>query len=132
MKFLNILLLILTMVFPVLGFSDTYSAQICSTTTTVCAAIQSDLPFTSKSEGRFELKLEDKQQSEINLVKIDLWMQMGNHGHGSSPLKVLSLAPNQFDVTNAYFVMRGLWQIRVTYRLNNFQETLILPTQISE
>ena len=132
MKFLSILLLIFALVFPVLGFSDTYSAQICSTTTSVCAAIQSDLSFTTKLEGRFQLKLEDKQQSEINLVKIDLWMQMGNHGHGSSPLKVLSLAPNQFDVTNAYFVMRGLWQIRVTYRLNNFQETLILPTQISE
>jgi hypothetical protein len=132
MKFLNIFLLILTLVFPSLGFSDTYSAQICSTTTTVCADIQSDLPFTTKSEGRFELKLEDNKQSEINLVKIDLWMQMGNHGHGSSPLKVLPLATNQFDVTNAYFVMRGTWQIRITYRLNNFQETLILPTPISE
>lgn len=57
---------------------------------------------------------------------------MGNHGHGSAPLKITATAPGEYDVTNAYFVMKGKWQIRVTYSLAGTQETLIIPVTIKE
>lgn len=132
MNIFRVFLLSFSIFTPAICFSNIYEKDVCSSTTKVCAFIQSELPFTSKSEGRFKLNFKDGTKNEINLVKIDLWMQMGNHGHGSSPLKVASLGPSQYDITNAYFVMRGTWQIRMTYKQNDVQETLILPIQINE
>lgn len=57
---------------------------------------------------------------------------MGHHGHGSSPLKVTPLAPLEFDITQAYFVMKGLWQVRVSYTLGSVTERLIIPVMIHE
>ncbi len=102
----------------------------CSNTTKVCVAYNSEGPFSTKQEGRFALSVESNDELEASLVKVDLWMQMGSHGHGSSPLKVTPVAPGEFDVTKAYFVMRGAWQIRVAYKQGNVQETLILPVDV--
>ena len=42
---------------------------------------------------------------------VDLWMpQMG---HGSAPVKIAESGIGEFVVTDAYFLMAGLWQIRV-------------------
>jgi len=112
-----------------LAFANVEKAEICSSQTAVCAEIQSDKPFTSKEEGRFILLLKN---TEAELVKVDLWMQMGNHGHGSSPLAVSQVAPGHFDVTKAYFVMKGNWQVRVKYRLGSIEEVLIIPLMIKD
>lgn len=106
------------------------SGNACSSS--VCVDYQTDVPFVSKQEGRFLLTLKSNTSTEITLVKVDLWMQMGQHGHGSSPLKVTQVAPNQFDVTKAFFVMKGQWQIRVTFINNENQDTLIIPVMIKE
>lgn len=117
MKFMALLLLLC---------STTAFAKVCSTKTEVCVDYKSDTAFTTKQEGRFGLEL------NAELVKIDLWMQMGHHGHGSAPLKVTPVSPKAYDITNAHFVMRGAWQIRVTYKHEGFQETLIIPVVIKE
>lgn len=105
---------------------------ICSKTTTVCASYKSDVPFITKAEGRFGLFLKSEAADEIQLMKVDLWMQMGSHGHGSSPLTVTPITLNEFDVTKAYFVMKGNWQIRVKYKQANTEETLIIPVIVRE
>lgn len=104
----------------------------CSEVTKVCVQYHADEPFITTQESRFKLFLESSDQKEIKLIKADLWMQMGNHGHGSSPLKVTPIAIGEFDVTKAYFVMKGKWQIRVTYEQGLKQETLIIPVTILE
>ncbi|MGE3610572.1 MAG: FixH family protein [Bacteriovoracaceae bacterium] len=103
--------------------------SVCSQTSQVCASIKSDLDFSSEDEveNRFELTLNSKDGKKAELVKIDLWMQMGHHGHGSSPLKVTAVSEGVYDITKAYFMMRGTWQVRVTYKLEGAQETLIVP-----
>lgn len=111
-------------------FAETLSGETCSERTKICASYQNQIEFTTKQEGRFTLSL--KGNEEAKLTKVDLWMQMGSHGHGSSPLKVTQLAPGKFDVTKAYFVMKGKWQIRVTYKLGSVEETLIIPVSIKE
>ena len=103
-----------------------------SQTTQVCALYHTDSPFTSTQEARFELFLTSPNASTATLVKADLWMQMGRHGHGSSPLKILEVAPGEYDVTRAFFVMKGMWQIRVSYLFEGTQETLIIPVMIKE
>lgn len=101
---------------------------VCSKTTEVCADYTPSATFTTKQEGRFELSL----QGQAELVSVDLWMQMGSHGHGSSPLKVTQVAPQEYDITKAFFVMKGLWQIRVTYKQGDVTETLIIPVNIQD
>ncbi len=126
-----ILIVALTLMSP-LSFSAVAQEGICSQTTKVCTNYYTDEAFTTTQEGRFKLTLESSDQKEARLLKVDLWMQMGNHGHGSSPLMVTPLAPGEFDVTKAYFVMKGKWQIRVTYKQDSKQETLIIPVTIKQ
>ncbi len=124
---MKLILVLLCVVFSLSVMGDINPVKTCSQTTKVCAAYQTDVDFTTTQEGRFRLSL-----SEANLLKVDLWMQMGQHGHGSSPLKVTPVAPGEFDVTKAFFVMRGAWQIRVTYKLGSVEETLIIPVMIKK
>lgn len=129
---MKLILVLLCVVFSMSVLANVNPAKICSQTTTVCAAYQSDVDFTTTQEGRFRLSLSGQNQVEANLLKVDLWMQMGQHGHGSSPLKVIPVAPGEFDVTKAFFVMRGAWQIRVTYKQGSVEETLIIPVLIKK
>ncbi len=115
-------------VFGLSAFSQDQVLEVCSEKASVCAEVVSLKPLNSKEEGRFTLTLKGEQ---IELKKVDLWMQMGNHGHGSSPLKVTQVAPQIFDVTEAYFVMKGLWQIRVKFKQDIVEETLILNVKIN-
>ncbi len=124
---MKLVLVVFCLVFSMSVLADVNPAKVCSQTTTVCATYQSDVDFTTTQEGRFRLSL-----SEAKLLKVDLWMQMGQHGHGSSPLKVTPVAPGEFDITKAFFVMRGAWQIRVTYKLGSVEETLIIPVMIKK
>lgn len=129
MKFLFLVIVTL------LSFSGVVSAAeegICSQSTKVCASYHTEIPFTTKQEGRFSLFLKSSDQKEVTFVKADLWMQMGSHGHGSAPLKITPVAPNEFDITKAHFVMKGAWQIRVTYKQDGVLETLIIPVMIKE
>lgn len=114
-------------------FSLSASAQskVCSATTPVCASFTTETPFSTTSEGRFELFLEDAGAQTVTLVKADLWMQMGRHGHGSAPLIIVQRGPGHFDVTRAFFVMKGAWQIRVTYEHQGTTETLVLPVTVT-
>jgi hypothetical protein len=129
MKFILVLALTL---FSSLSFSALNHEETCSKVTKVCVIYHTDDPFTTTQEGRFKLFLESSDQKEVTFIKADLWMQMGNHGHGSSPLKITPVAPGEFDVTKAYFVMKGTWQLRVTYEQESKQETLIIPVTIKQ
>ena len=126
------LFLLLGLSLGISSFAAVPHTEACSQTTKVCAIYHADTPMSTTEEGRFQLFLESSDQKEVALVKADLWMQMGHHGHGSSPLKITQIAPGHFDVTKAYFVMKGTWQIRVTYEQEGTQETLIIPVTIRQ
>lgn len=46
-------------------------------------------------------------------VMVDLWMNMGSHGHGAPPLTHHQHSESTWLLTDVYFVMAGKWQIRV-------------------
>ncbi len=127
---MKVLLLTTLILFSNFSFSAASFEGACSQVTKVCASYQTEAPFTTTQEGRFRLMLQSTDQREVTFVKADLWMQMGTHGHGSSPLKITPTAPGEFDVTKAYFVMKGTWQIRVTYEQDSRRETLIIPVVV--
>ena len=114
-------------------FSNTnMEGEACSQITKVCANYHTDVPFTTAQENRFKLVLTSSDGKAVSFLKADLWMQMGGHGHGSSPLKITQLGPQEFDITKAYFVMKGSWQVRVTYSQDGQQEMLIIPVTITQ
>lgn len=52
--------------------------------------------------------------AQVRGVKVDLWMDMGSgHGHGSAPVSVQRLNTDHFLVKEAFFVMPGVWLVRV-------------------
>ena len=78
--------------------------------TNLCA----DLTWTQgpvlNQASSFILKF-DKSFAPYTL-KVDLWMSMGGHGHGTRPLVMRSLGDESFEFTQAFMVMRGTWQVR--------------------
>lgn len=105
------------------------SAAACSNRTSVCAEFEAAEELTSTAEGKFNVRVTHSEEA-LRVTKIDLWMQMGRHGHGSSPLAITQFDEENFTVTKAFFVMKGLRQIRVHYQSGNLTETLILPVNI--
>jgi len=60
-------------------------------------------------------------------LKVDLWMNMGHHGHGSSPVKVVHQSTGTYYVSEAYFVMAGRWNIRLF--VNGEQSDLLVDVK---
>ena len=112
MKHLMTLLFLFTVMVPLNGLSDTYKSEVCSTTSTVCALIQSEMDFTTKSEGRFKLSLKGKERLEY----ID-----EAFGGGAASAQFLSLV-NDVDGKLG----------SLTEAMNNHKETAIKITQEEE
>lgn len=90
--------------------------KICSTVNpAVCAEMQFLTPISSTQPGEFMIHIIAPDEATVTQFKASLWMSMGNHGHGSAPLKITPLEQNQFHVKNAHFVMMGTWQIRLDF-----------------
>ncbi len=129
MKILIVLVLTLSFVFSQ-AYADDLKVRACSQKTKVCSSFEADKAFSSLQEARFKLFLESQNGQEPQLVKVDLWM--ASMGHGSSPLSVSKVAPGHYDVTEAFFIMVGDWQVRVKYKMGAVEETLILPTVVTQ
>jgi nitrogen fixation protein FixH len=108
---------------PVRKVCVDYTSDICIEITFV------NTPNTT-DEGEFNLMISSPNNEMVQNVKVDLWMQMGSHGHGSAPVQLKSLSNNNYKVENAWFVMKGEWQIRVDFEVAGQIYKLKLPVQI--
>ncbi len=45
------------------------------------------------------------------LPRVDLWMQMGSHGHGSSPTQTIRTDIGVYKTSDVVFNMPGSWQL---------------------
>lgn len=52
--------------------------------------------------------------TETDFTGVHLWMQMGDHGHGTSPVTTIQLDGYCIQINDIDFVMAGMWQIRFT------------------
>lgn len=99
----------------------------------VCAHLGFEEKMNSSQEGKFKAHFMTAKGTEIQDLKIDLWMDMGpGHGHGSAPVTIAPAGKNMFNVTNAWFVMMGEWQVRMNFTLDGQAEQIIIPIQINE
>jgi hypothetical protein len=115
------------------GFSamadDNHSANVCSVKNAeVCAHLGHMTSFSSKAEVQFVAHIMVPQNQQVSDIKIDLWMP--DMGHGTSPVTVKQFAVNKYNVTKAFFVMSGLWLVRLKFSVGGEKHQIEIPVNI--
>jgi hypothetical protein len=95
--------------------ANVHERSYCDEQQNFCVILKTPDQFYVSQEGMFSIVLRDPNQYVFSLqdLKVDLWMNMGRHGHGSSPLKIVKKSDHEFFISKAWFVMRGEWLIRI-------------------
>jgi len=111
-----------------------HTENYCSTTNEkTCAHLRFEKWPTSTEASEFIVHVISPSNSQVTDVKVKLWMDMNGHGHGSSPVKIETLEEmNHFFIQDAYFVMRGNWQVIVNFTDAGLNEKIIIPLSIKE
>jgi len=100
-----------------------------------CAHLKfEEYPTTKKMSSFLIHILPSDKTSIVQILSAKLWMDMGNgHGHGSAPLNIrANEEDNHFDVSNAWFVMPGSWQVMIKFNENGLEQEIIIPLSINE
>lgn len=125
-----VLILFLTQV----GFAQTKvsSEEICALgDASVCAHLHFSSTPNSLSESSFLLHLKVPEDQSIENLNVDLWMNMeGSVGHGSAPVAIKKVSANHFQISNAWFVMMGVWQVRINFIVNQQSYLISIPVII--
>lgn len=121
------------MAFTSLAHAHSYhTPKACSATAPeICAHIGSNTEPSTTDEWAFILHFmpQGVNAKLISNVSVKLWMQMGNHSHGSSPVTIQQHDDIHFEVTKAYFAMAGPWQIQITFDYNGASHELVIPVE---
>ena len=110
-----------------------HTANVCSTALpAVCAHLGFEVEPNSADEWTFMLHFQspDLDSALLTSVEVKLWMDMGHHSHGSSPVTVTPKHAVHFLVEEAYFPMRGPWQIKVNFIYEGEKGELIIPVDV--
>ena len=67
---------------------------------------------------------------EIKNVAVSLWMDMGGHSHGSSPVTLKMIDFIRYTVSEAYFVMPGEWQVKVGFEYLGTAHEIVIPVEV--
>ncbi len=105
-----------------------HSETVCSVSNAaVCAHLGHFSTINTSVEGQFMAHVMTPENAEISDFSIDLWMDMGSgHSHGSAPLEWTRVDANKYQVKNAWFVMPGVWQVRLKFNLKGQAHSLII------
>ena len=110
---------------------DDHTPNYCSAVqTNVCAHLGHMTALNTRDEVQFVAHVMTPNDQQISDLKIDLWMDMGGHGHGSSPVTITQFGPNKYKVSEAYFVMTGTWLVRLTFNFNGQKQQINIPLQV--
>ena len=119
--------------FVAMAHDGDHSPDVCSALNPkVCAHLGHMTKLNSTDEVQFVAHVETPQNKAITNLKLDLWMQMGHHGHGSSPVKLTQLTTNKYRVTEAYFVMTGTWLVRLSFQFENQTHNIQIPVVVEQ
>ncbi|MFV8257882.1 serine protease spb1 [Bdellovibrio bacteriovorus] len=99
----------------------------------LCATIEFAQAPNQNTDSPFILKVYDQTSTasvpvlvDPAQLKVDLWMNMGHHGHGTSPVKIEKQEVGTFLISEAYFVMPGKWLIRVWINNEKSEMTVVV------
>ncbi|WP_374030443.1 serine protease spb1 [Bdellovibrio bacteriovorus] len=99
----------------------------------LCASVEFAQAPNQNADSPFVLKVYDQTSTasapalvDPAQLKVDLWMNMGHHGHGTSPVKIEKQEVGTFLISEAYFVMPGKWLIRVWINGEKSEMTVVV------
>lgn len=129
---LAISILLVIGLIPDIALAD--QAKACSKQqSSICAQLKSTKPLNSKEEGRFVVEVSGVDPRQIRILRAELWMDVctSNSAHGSAPLTVSSISKNQIGISNAWFVMPGIWLVKTTIETTYGNFLVEIPVFIS-
>lgn len=134
-------LIVLSVTF-VIGHSSTsrahsgHTPNVCSATASaVCAHLGFDAEPNSTDSWSFMLHFMPAAGVDpklITSVSAKLWMDMGSHSHGSSPVTIAAIDDVHYQVTDAYFPMAGPWQVKVGFTYDSINHEIIIPVMVGK
>ena len=106
-----------------------HSETVCSALdANVCAHLGHMTKLDSSSEVQFVAHVMVAQQvADMNVV---LWMPA--MGHGSSPVKLTLTGLNYYQVSQAYFIMPGNWEVKMSFSLNGVKHQITIPVNVEQ
>ncbi|MGZ3690492.1 MAG: FixH family protein [Pseudobdellovibrio sp.] len=106
-----------------------HSQTVCSALdANVCAHLGHMTKLDSSGEAQFVAHVMVAQQ--VSDMSVVLWMP--EMGHGSSPVKLELFGLNKYKVTQAYFIMPGTWEVRLSFTLNGVKHNLAIPVNVEQ
>lgn len=129
---LQVVALVLFVLVGLSAFAEgDHSVNVCSAKNQeVCGHIGHMSGMKSDSEAQFVTHLEIPGEIQVTDLAVQLWMP--SMGHGSSSVKITQLGVNKYKVTEAFFVMPGAWEVRVTFKLEGVEHQIYIPVEIAE
>jgi hypothetical protein len=113
-----------------------HTPNVCSATAaSVCAHLGYEAEPNSTDSWSFMLHFMPAAGVDPKLitnVSVKLWMDMGSHSHGSSPVTLAGIDDVHFQVTDAYFPMAGPWQVKVGFTYENNSHEIVIPVTVSK
>lgn len=111
-----------------------HTPDVCSPTSgSVCAHLGFETKPNSTDAWSFMLHFVPATGIDPKLitdVTVKLWMDMGSHSHGSSPVTIATIGDAHFQVTDAYFPMSGPWQVKVGFSFENATHEIVIPVMV--
>jgi hypothetical protein len=100
----------------------------------VCAHLGYDKEPNTADAWGFMLHFQSPQldPSLLSQVAVKLWMDMGHHSHGSSPVSLTEKSQTHYLVEDAYFPMSGPWQVKVSFQYEGKKAELIVPVEVEK
>lgn len=107
-----------------------HSANICSATAPeICAHVGYDTINTSNAASlMLHFMPKSVDPALVTNVKVSLWMP--NMGHGTKPVRINRLDSAHIEVTDAYFIMTGNWDIRVDFDYAQGTHQIVIPIEV--
>jgi len=96
----------------------------------IAGPIKGDNKFVLKSWHQNLGTLSGPYQDLPNDLHVYLWMP--DMGHGSAPVKIKKIALGEYEISDAYFVMGGTWEIYFQLLKNKDEliDEVILPVSL--
>jgi len=105
-----------------------HTPNVCVENTNVCAHLMFPKAPNSSDESQFIVHF--MTQETIKNVNVMLWMP--DMGHGSAPVTLNALDPVHYKISQAFFIMPGLWEVQVSFEINNELQQIKIPVNIQE
>ena len=112
----------------------THTRNYCTVEKTCAHLMFPKLPKTTEESEFLVHVMPSNEGAVIENLSIKLWMDMGNgHGHGSSPVTINPTdEANHYEISDAWFVMTGEWQVIVTFKEDGVDRSITIPILITE